>query len=167
MQSSRKWMIAALAVSVTLNLALGGFVVGRILEPRVGPPRMDPTLAFFPALRELPESRRQALRPIMRGQFRHARSDMRRIREAQRSIHEALTAEPFSESALAAALAEFSNALRAGQEGSHAALVRLAQALTPAERRLLATAMRERARRPMPHGGGRMHPNPPPEAPRP
>jgi len=157
MQNSRKWMISGLVLSVTLNLALAGFVAGRLFEPRMGPPRMDPSLAFFPALRELPEARRQELRPIMREQFRHARSDMRRMRDAQRSVHGALTAEPFSEAELTDALAGFRTALLASQEGSHAALVRLAQALTPAERRLLATAMRERTRGPMPHGGGRMH----------
>jgi uncharacterized membrane protein len=167
MQNSRKWMIAGLVVSVVLNLALAGFVVGRMLEPRLAPPRMDPSLAVFPALRELPEARREALRPIVREQFRHLRGDMRRMRHAQRSIHSTLTTEPFSEVALADALAEFRTALLASQEGSHAALVRLAQALTPEERRMLATAMRGSAPRPFRPGSGRMHGPPPAETPPP
>lgn len=161
MQNSRKWTLAALAVSLTLNLLLAGFVAGRLLEPRMGPPRMDPSLAFFPALRELPEARREELRPLMREQFHHARGNMRRMRTAQREVHDALLAEPFSATALADALTGFRAALLASQEGSHAALVRLAEALSPAERRTLAMAMREAPHRRFPHGDGRMPPSPP------
>jgi len=173
-------MVGALVLSVAINLALAGFLAGRTLEPRLAPPRMDPTLAFFPVLREFPEARRAELRPIMREQFRNARPDMRRMRDAQRSIRAALTATPFAEAALADALTDFRAALLASQEGSHAALVRLAQALTPAERELLATALgegqregrregvhegrRDGTRHPFPPGGGRMHPPPPPDA---
>jgi uncharacterized membrane protein len=160
MQNSRKWTIVALVVSLTLNLLLAGFVAGRLFEPWMSPPRMDPSLAFFPALRELPEGRRDELRPLMREQFRHARGDMRRMRSAQREVHDALLAEPFSAAGLADALTAFRTALLASQEGSHAALVRLAEALTPEERRTLAMAMREGPYRRFPHGDGRMPPPP-------
>jgi uncharacterized membrane protein len=167
MQNSRKWIVGALVVSMALNLALAGFVAGRLLEPRMGPPRLDPSLALFPMLRDLPDARRDELRPLLRAEFRQARGEMRRMRVAQRDIRSALTAEPFSDAELAAALAAFRTALLASQEGSHAALVRLAQALTPEERRMLATAMRGSAPRPFRPGSGRMHGPPPAETPPP
>jgi uncharacterized membrane protein len=164
MPNSRKWIIGGLVLSVTVNLLLAGFVAGRLLEPRMGPPHMDPTLALFPALRELPDTRRAELRPLVREEFRKARPEMRRMMKAQRAINAALTAEPFSADALTAALTDFRSALLASQEGSHAALVRLAQELTPAERQLLVTSMRHGHRPPFGPGpgGGRMR-QPPPE----
>ena len=161
MSNSRKWIVGGLVLSVTVNLLLAGFVAGRLLEPRMNPPHMDPTLALFPALRELPDARRAELRPLVREEFRKARPEMRRMMKAQRAINAALTAEPFSEAALSAALTDFRTALLASQEGSHAALVRLARELTPAERHLLVTSMRHGHRPPFAPGGGRMHPPPP------
>jgi uncharacterized membrane protein len=154
MPTSRKWMLVALAISVGINLALAGFMAGRVIEPRFVPPRLDPALAFFPAVRQLPEARRDVLRPIMRAEFGSARPNMRRMIAAQRAINDALTAEPYSENALAAALAEFRGALLASQEDSHAALVRLAGALTQDERNLLAGAMRHGPRAGFSRSGG-------------
>jgi uncharacterized membrane protein len=116
-------------------------------------------------LRDLPDARRDELRPLLRAEFRQARGEMRRMRVAQRDIRSALTAEPFSDAELAAALAAFRTALLASQEGSHAALVRLAQALTPEERLKLAAAMREGPRRHFGPREGRMPPPAPPGGP--
>jgi len=171
MPTSRKWMFAALAISVGINLALAGFMAGRMIEPRFGPPRLDPALAFFPVVRQLPEERRDVLRPIMSAEFGAARPNMRRMIAAQRAINDALTADPYSEKTLAAALADFRGALLASQEDSHAALVRLANALTQDERNMLAGAMRHGPHPGVPRSGMagpgmRMHvPVAPPEAP--
>lgn len=156
MQRSRKWLFAALAVSVGLNLVLIGFGAARLLEPRIPPPRLDPALSFFPVLRELPEERQAALRPLMREQFRRAWPAMRGMRGAQREIESALLATPFNEAELAAALAEFRTALLASQQASHGALVNLASALTPEERVRFAALIRAGDRPPYPrrHGEG-------------
>jgi uncharacterized membrane protein len=166
-------MFAALAISLGINLALAGFIAGRMIEPRFGPPRLDPALAFFPVVRQLPEERRDVLRPIMSAEFAAVRPNMRRMAAAQRAIRDALTAEPYSEDALADALAEFRSALLASQEDSHAALVRLASALTQDERNMLATSMRHGPHPGIRRSGGpgmhtpgvRVHAPPPPAAP--
>jgi len=143
MSTDKRWIIIALSVSVALNLALLGFMAGRMVEGRTMPPRMDPSLAFFPVLRDLPEQRQRELRPAVRESLRTARPAMRRMRSAQRDIQTALHQEPYAEAELAAALEAFRKALSSSQESSHTALLRLAAAMTPAERAQLAEAMRQ------------------------
>ena len=136
-----KWLIAALVISLAANLALAGFVAGRIGAPPPAPAGLDPTLGMFRVLHDLPEARREALRPEVRASFRGMRDELRRLRNAQRDINEALTAEPFDDEAMAAALARFRAALLDSQEHNHAALIRVAGRMTVEERRLLRDAM--------------------------
>jgi len=147
MRSSRV-VIIALVLSLGANLALVGFVAGRSFERAGMPSRMDPSLAFFPVLRTLPESRQAELRPLMREQLRGIRPEIRRMRRAQRSIGQALTATPFEAQNLDLALSEFRTALLASQTSNHQALIRLAEAMSPEERALLGDAMRRNARHP-------------------
>ena len=147
MRSSRV-LIIALVLSLGANLALVGFLAGRSFERDGMPSRMDPTLAFFPVLRTLPESRQAELRPLMRAHFRGSKPEIRRLRHAQRSIGKALTAAPFEAQILDLALADFRRALLASQTTNHQALIRLAEAMSPEERALLADAMRRDARHP-------------------
>jgi uncharacterized membrane protein len=142
-----KWLIAALVVSLAGNLALAGFVAGRVSAPAPVPAGLDPTLGMFRMLHALPEERRDALRPEVRASFRGLRDELRRMRNAQHGINEALTAEPFDREALAAALTRFRAALLDSQEHNHAALTRIADEMTAGERRLLRDAM-TRARPP-------------------
>lgn len=138
---NRSWLIIGLIVSLGLNLALGGFVVGQMTRPGPSPAMLDPSLALFRVVRELPDPRREALRPVMREHFHTLRGDIRRIRRAQREINEALSREPFDPAALDRALGEFRAALLDGQEDNHEALVRLAGRLTADERRQLQRMM--------------------------
>ena len=142
-----KWLIAALVISLAGNLALAGFVAGRFSAPPPVPAGLDPTLGLFRVLRGLPEARREELRPEVRAGFRGLRDELRRMRSAQHGINEALTAEPFDQEALAAALARFRAALLDSQEHNHDALIRIASRMTATERRLLQDAM-TRARPP-------------------
>ena len=139
-----KWLIAALAVSLILNLALVGFFVGRLS----GPPawtqaRMDPSFGLARALRFLPEERRDALfgddeaRDIRRSLSR----SMRGMRQHQRAIQAALTAEPFDPDALAAAFASFRQGMDEAQARNHGLFVRIAADLTPEERDQLRRAL--------------------------
>lgn len=147
-----KWLTIALVTSVALNLALVGFLAGRLsLAPGLAVPP-DPSLGAFRVLREFPESRREALRPLLREHLQAGRADLRRMRNAQERIQRALQAEPYDPTALDAALAEFRQALAASQQHGHEALSRLAAHMTPDERRQLLTAM---AHRPREHGPAR------------
>lgn len=144
-----RWLIAGLAVSLILNLALVGFFVGRVS----GPPawtqaRMDPSFGLARALRFLPEERRDALfdheeaRDIRRSLSR----SMRGMRQHQHAIQTALTAEPFDPDALATAFAAFRHDMDEAQTRNHGLFVRIAAGLTPEERdqlhRALARPMR-------------------------
>ncbi|MDE0691720.1 MAG: periplasmic heavy metal sensor [Gammaproteobacteria bacterium] len=139
-----KWLIAALAVSLILNLVLVGFFVGR----ESGPPawtqaRMDPSFGLARALRFLPEERRDALfgdeeaRDIRRSLSR----SMRGMRRHQRAIQAALTAEPFDPDALATAFAAFRHDMDEAQTRNHGLFVRIARDLAPEERDQLRRAL--------------------------
>jgi uncharacterized membrane protein len=138
--SYRNWLLAALAVSLVINLGLGGFVLGR-MTGAAPTPTLDPMLTTLRLVRDLPEQRRQELRPLLREPFRAMRPEIRRMWAAQRRINEALAADPFDPDALDDALAEFRDALVASQQRSHPGLVRLVVAMTPQERVLLRDAM--------------------------
>lgn len=138
--SNRSWLAVALALSLIGNLALGGFVLGR-LTAAAPPPTVDPMHTTLRLLRDLPDERRHALRPLARESFRAMRPEIRRLRAAQRRINESLAAEPFDPGELDAALAQFRDALVASQRLSHPGLVRLVVAMTPEERGRLREAM--------------------------
>ncbi|MEQ8857113.1 MAG: periplasmic heavy metal sensor [Pseudomonadales bacterium] len=146
---SSRWLLVVLIASLAVNLALAGFVVGRLSGPDgLAPASLDPSLGMFRVLRELPEARREALGPPLRDHFRGLRGELRRMREAQRQINDALAAEPFDADALTAALGGFRAALLDSQQANHALLVRMARAMTAEERALLIDAMT----RGRPHG---------------
>ena len=138
---SHKGPTVALILSVAVNLALAGFIMGRTGLRGFAEMAPDPSLGAFRVLRELPESRRDALRPMMRDHFREVRPDLRRLRAAQEDIGRALAAEPYAPEALAEALSRFRDALLASQAHSHQALMALAAQMTPEERRRMLDAM--------------------------
>ena len=149
-----KWLVAALVVSLLLNLVLVGFFVGRVSDP---PPwtqaRLDPSFGLAGVLRFLPEERREALfgaeesRDIRRSLVR----SMRGMRQHQRAIHQALTTEPFDPDALTEAFATFRVGMDEAQARAHGLFVRIANDLTPEERdqlrRALARPMRDGQKR--------------------
>ena len=138
-----KWLVIGLVVSLTLNLALAGFLIGRASGP---PPwhrsAFDPIAGLPRLMHFLPkERRRELLEQQPRGQVRAALRDMRR---AQRAMDQALAAEPFDAEALAAALARYREHFAAGQERAHATFLAMASELTPQERQRLLKSLRRR-----------------------
>ncbi len=148
---NRSWLVIGLGISLAVNLALGGFVAGRLLHPGPIPAMMDPSLSLFRVIHQLPEPRRDAFRATLRRHFHTLRGDIRRLREAQHDINDALQRQPFEPQALDAALDRFRDALMAGQRDNQALLVKVATAMTPEERQALLQAM-TRARPPHFHG---------------
>ncbi|HEX7037659.1 MAG TPA: periplasmic heavy metal sensor [Pseudomonadales bacterium] len=138
---SRKWLIALLVASLAVNLALGGFLVGQMTRPE-RPVMLDPSLSLFRVVRELPDARRDELRPTLRAHFRELRGDIRKLRAAQRGIETALTEEPFRPDALGAALTAFRSAMLDSQQRNHRLLVDVAGAMTADERALLVEEMK-------------------------
>ena len=139
-----KWLIIALVLSLILNLVLVGFMVGRVSDrPAWTQARMDPSFGLARALRFLPEERRDALfgheeaRDIRRSLGR----SMRGMRQHQRAIEAALTAEPLDPDALAAAFAAFREDMDEAQTRNHGLFVRIAAELTAEERDQLRRAL--------------------------
>jgi Spy/CpxP family protein refolding chaperone len=90
------------------------------------------------------DPRVQKLRETSRGEIVSARKEMRK---AQMKVQAALSAEPFDEKSLAAALEELGEKGAQGREKAQAGVVRLATLMTPAERaqlRKLAARREER-----------------------
>lgn len=160
MRNGNKWLVIVLLASLGANLALAGFIAGRLGQPGPAPAAMDPSMGMFRMLRELPESRREALRPMVRDHLRELRGALRGMRAAQGRINAALATEPFEPAALDDALTRFREALLTSQELNHALLVRVSERLSGEERRRLVDAMSRGHRRPPavdspPHGDSR------------
>lgn len=142
----RNWLGIALAVSITLNLFLGGLVAGRI-----GGKVMQGIQAqrnFDAALAPLPEVKREAVRR----ELRSVMSDVRRHRQAVEqaraaAAEELLRPEPDS-AALDRHFHEIQVRTTSMQHALQQAWKRAAADLTPEERRLLIEPANGRAPRP-------------------
>ncbi len=95
-------------------------------------------------LRSLPDARREELRPLAREHFRHLRPHLRKIREHQRELYAALTADPFNPEKLQATLTQMHGGMVASQTASHASFVNFVAALSATERAELAQRMQHR-----------------------
>ena len=145
-----RWLIAALVLSIVVNLALAGFAVGRMTRDFAPFPGFDPMVGVVRLVRFLDEDRRRAVVGDLWERRRELRPALRAIRGAQRDVTAALTAEPFDEAALREALEAFRERLERSQTGSHEMLATVAARLTPEERAYLARALS----RPGRHRGG-------------
>jgi uncharacterized membrane protein len=164
MRSSKR-LVIALGVSLALNLALIGFVAGRASITGMRHLAPDPSLGAFRLVRQLPEARREALRPLIREHFRDIRPRLQQLTAAQTKIRDALDSEPYEPAELEQALGEFRAALLASQEHSHRALIRLASEMSPDERQRLMETMTWNPRPHHPHSGHQRPPGSPPKDP--
>lgn len=152
---NRNWLVIGLVLSIAVNLALAGFVAGRLLRPGPFPAMLDPSLSLYRVIHDLPEPRRDAFRATMREHFHDLRGDIERMRRAQHDINDALERQPFDPHALDEALDRFRDALMDGQRSNQAVLVKVATAMTPDERKTLLEAMSHAGPR---HRHGRRRP---------
>ena len=136
-----RWLIAGLVLSIVVNLALAGFVVGRMTRDFAPFPAFDTMVGVVRMVRFLEEDRRREVVGDLWERRRELRPSLRAIRGAQRDIAAALTAEPFDEAALRGALEAFRERLERSQAGSHEILATVAARLTPEEREYLARAL--------------------------
>ena len=133
-----RWLVAGLVVSLVVNLALAGFVAGRLTRDFAPMPGFDPLVGVVRLVRFLDDDRRREVMRELWGKRREFRTSLRAIRGAQRAVATAVTAEPFDEEALRAAFAEFRAQLERSQADSHEMLATIAARLTPEERGRLA-----------------------------
>lgn len=136
-----RWLIAALVVSLVVNLALAGFIVGRMTRDFSPMPGLDPLVGVVRLVRFLDDDRRREVVGDLWDRRRELRPSLRAIRGSQRDVVAALTAEPFDEAALRGALEAFRDGLERSQAGSHEILATVAGRLTPEERAYLARVL--------------------------
>ncbi len=140
---SERILLAVVIVSVGLNLLLGGVMLGHLAGPDREARRIDPMTGVRRVLKELPESRAEALAPYFRRYFSALRPQFREIRSAQRQLRNAMLTDPLDEAALTEALGAFQAGFSESQRAARDALVALAGAMTLEERRVLVSAMGE------------------------
>lgn len=134
---TNRYLIAALVISLAINLVAVGVFAGRTFRPAPEMRQLNPMLSLRHLLHDLPEERAAVLAPYYRAYFSALRPRFREIRATQESLREAMLAEPLAEDVLEQALLAFNQQISASQGNSVAALVALAAALNPAERRQL------------------------------
>lgn len=102
-QTGPRWMKIALVVSVALNLAVAGLVLGAWLGdgPHKGMPR---DLSFGPFSEALSDADRRALRKDLMGRAGEFRSSREAARTEFAALLDALRADPFDPAAMTAAL---------------------------------------------------------------
>ncbi len=151
-----KSTIAILVISIGLNFALGGFVVGKSTAPL---PVFDPTRAFVTWSQGLNEPRHKELRRAMRQHMGGHRGHMRELNRQNRVLQQALVSESFNPKQVQQALEAMRRAHLDAQEASHGAFLSFLNNLTPAERRSLAADMQsQRPSHPRPRPGPRNQP---------
>ncbi len=128
----------ALALSVALNLAVVGLVIGVALRGPPMPPMAVRDLGFGPFAAALTEDDRRALRDAFRSQKPDLRAERRAMRADLEAVSVALRADPFAPEDLKAALARgaarTADLLRVGQ----GLLLDHVLAMTPEARQALA-----------------------------
>lgn len=144
-----KWLMVLLIVSLALNFALLGFVIGKGFADRGGP---DPSKMYRRWVHTLPEPRRDELRPGLRESFVEQRPLVRTMRRQHRALREQIRAETFSAEDMSATLAAMRDTHNRLQALNNASFVDFVGALTPAERTALADDLRKlRPRHQRPH----------------
>jgi len=146
-----------LIVSLALNLFLAGLVASALVLGRNKPDerqgRRGPR-AFWAAAEQLPEAKGDALRQRLKQQAQASHALADEVRAARGDAAEAMSREPYDPAAVNAALERARTQEVVLRKSFDESVVRFAAELTPAERRVLAEALRRRRGEP-PHSGQR------------
>ncbi|MEM6606476.1 MAG: periplasmic heavy metal sensor [Pseudomonadota bacterium] len=134
----------ALGVSLTINLLVLGFVIGRnsvgsegAAERRAAPMEW--------AAQKLEPGTQRLVRQQLRKRLREVRPIRRDMQAAKRAVQRAITADEYSAKELESALAELRDASARYQTLIHSSLVQVSQGLTKEQRIAVARAAIDRA----------------------
>ncbi|HYE52125.1 MAG TPA: periplasmic heavy metal sensor [Azospirillaceae bacterium] len=147
-----KLLIAGLVLSLSVNLLVGGMMVGHHLTGRghAGGEGRGPGMGFMPGLS-------REMRPYVRAELEARREEGRQriqaIREARREAGRVLRSEPFDRAAAAAALARLREVGAESQVALHEALLEAFAKAPPEARTAAPEERRERRRRDKPEDG--------------
>jgi uncharacterized membrane protein len=132
-----KRLSIVLAISVAVNLLLGGIMVGRAFRHRHQPHDGHEQ----PGMRAERDGRKGPLRGLFREHGDALREKRRSMGDARRAARAALEAEPFDQAALERALEGLRKETTASQEITHRAIVEAAAKSPPEERKKLGRAL--------------------------
>lgn len=143
MNGTTRKLVIAISISLALNLFFAGFLVARAVLGRGHGGRFggDDPHGPFGALMGEPQAWRSAepqVRDVMKRHHESLRARGGELRQAQREVADALTAEPFDRARLERALATTRAQTEASQKEMHDGLIELAASIGPEERRRLA-----------------------------
>jgi uncharacterized membrane protein len=131
--AKRLWI--ALAVSVTVNLLLGGIMIGKAVRK---PHRIQ---VDAPALRPEREDRRGALRELYREHGEEFKATRHAIAEARKAARAALEKDPLDRAELESALSTLRKETTASQEIMHRSILAAAETGSLEKRKELASAL--------------------------
>ena len=134
-----RWVVMLLVVSIALNVAFVGFLIGRSMAPHRA---FDPAAHYPRWVRSLPEPRREELRPFLRQHRQNIRPRLRAIRTGHQEVMRAILAEPFDPAMLEQALQSRRRHHLQSQDTNDAAFVEFVRQLTQQERQTLAHDLR-------------------------
>jgi hypothetical protein len=149
-QLRSRWWSALLIGSLMLNLLVGGIAIGNFAMN--GPPDRLMGASYVQLiprrfLQELPRERRRELMEIVRNN----RADLRALRKASEDsalkLAEALEKDAYTEADAMAVITAFSTGSESLAAKGGAVVLDIIRKLTPDERKLLATSIRERGER--------------------
>lgn len=126
--NKQTWLVAALIVSLGLNMLFIGVVIGRTMSGGGPPPHMQWMM------QELDEDTRKTIRQAMRKTAKESGETRRALRSAQRQLHEHIGAEDYDKEAVIKALAEVRRASNEMQEIMHRQMVDSLEMMAPEER---------------------------------
>ena len=150
---TNKLFVVLLVLSVALNLALVGFLIGQRVNQHGIAVMANPMHLMPRWAHGLAPERRQALLPMLRQQRRDARAQLRAIRKAHMAVQQAVAAEDFDPAELTTSLMDLRTRLGDSQQTSHDDFINFVSALTAKERQDLAQQLR-RPKGPRHHPAG-------------
>jgi len=155
--NNKRWLLPAALLSAVLNVALLGFIAGQASSSGPRPPLTDPLRNMGRVMSQLPEERRELLKPVLHHHLQSMRSGMREVRSSQRQLNETLAGAEVDQVELQQALEAFHDSLCRSMADGHESFIELALAMTPEERVLLMKQMRPERRSPRPGAPGDRH----------
>jgi len=142
-----RWMLLLLIASLAVNFLFLGLAAGAMWKFRGPPPLAGVTPNLLGYASTLPSDRRKALWDETEAERQHLRPFRREVRAAREETIQALVADPFDHAKFAAAQEKQSDAEQRARKAVRDLFAKIADRLTPEERRAFPT-WRERRRPP-------------------
>ena len=153
MTKGMKWLIAAFAFSLAVNIFVVGVTIGKKVSDRPGsegvrgPRGGGPSFNLRNMVRVLPPEAQEQVSDLMREERRKLRGNFEARRAANREIIEIITAEDVDIEALSRALDEVTKNTTALATPIHRVMLEIVPTLSIEERREFAEKLQERRKR--------------------